>query len=72
MDVPWPGFRILWRVWIGAVVLIALLSPIIATDLMVMLPLATMVLLGGSTLKRYAEQRPSCHRCALPLDHPED
>ncbi len=68
VDVPWPGFRVAWRAWIVVAAILAICSPVIATDLLIMLPTASIFLLGGSTLKRYSEKRSACHLCALPLD----
>jgi hypothetical protein len=67
---PWRGFRILWRGWLGLVVLLGLTAPIWATDLMVMMPTACFILLAGGSLSTYAKQPPTCRRCKLELTDP--
>ena len=65
---PWPGYRVLWRVWIVGAALIVLAAPILAADIAMMIPTAALYLLGGSTLKRLSEERTTCRRCGALIE----
>ena len=52
----------------GTVGGLLLLSPVLAADLMFMMPTAAMIALAGGTIFREAGQIPRCRACQFPMD----
>lgn len=67
MEVPWRGWVHARRVWVASVVGLCMITPIVATDVLVMTPMALALLMGGGTLNTLAEQVPRCRRCQLEI-----
>ncbi|MDB4974282.1 MAG: hypothetical protein JWN48_2623 [Myxococcaceae bacterium] len=67
---PWPGFRVVRRVWIGGVACVVTLSPILFSDIVVMIPLTMAFLFAGGPVLHYAKETPTCRSCGLSRPHP--
>ena len=67
---PWRGFRAVRRLWLVGAALIVLFSPILFSDLLVMIPLSTVFLFAGGPVLALAAERPTCVRCGLERPHP--
>jgi RNA polymerase subunit RPABC4/transcription elongation factor Spt4 len=67
VDVPWRGWRVLARVWMGVMVVVIAVSPILIAEITVLLPIGIMIALSGTTLMRMAEEVPRCRRCKLDV-----
>jgi hypothetical protein len=67
---PWPGFRVAKVVWCGVSGLILLLSPILFSDLVVMIPMSMAFLFAGGPVFAHAAQLPTCPSCGLARPHP--
>jgi hypothetical protein len=65
--VPWRGFQYVRRVWIAGVVVIVVLAPILASDLIVMMPLSVVYLFAGGPVLGFAQLQPTCRVCGLAL-----
>ena len=67
---PWAGFRVLRVLWLAGLCVVVALAPILASDLVVMIPLSVMFLLGGGPISFFAKQLPTCAACGLERPHP--
>jgi hypothetical protein len=67
---PWAGFRLLRVVWLAGLCVVVTLAPILASDLVVMIPLSVMFLFGGGPILAFAKQQPTCAACGLERPHP--
>ncbi|HEX5661562.1 MAG TPA: hypothetical protein VFX59_30440 [Polyangiales bacterium] len=67
---PWPGFRIAKFVWCGVAALILMLSPILFSDLVVMIPMSMAFLFAGGPVFAHAALTPTCPACGLERPHP--
>jgi hypothetical protein len=67
---PWPGFRVARRIWLGGLAVIAALSPILFSDLFVMIPMTMAFLFAGGPVLEHARQTPTCRECGLSRPHP--
>ncbi|MET0283076.1 MAG: hypothetical protein ABW352_01345 [Polyangiales bacterium] len=67
---PWAGFRIAKLVWCAVSGLILLLSPILFSDLVVMIPMSMAFLFAGGPVFAHAAQQPTCPSCGLARPHP--
>ena len=56
--------------WLGGLCVVVALAPILASDLVVMIPLSVMFLLGGGPISFFAKQLPTCAACGLERPHP--
>ena len=65
---PWAGWMWLKRGWVATMLVVLLLSPIMASDLIVMMPTGALIALAGSTIFREAARIPRCRRCQFPMD----
>lgn len=67
---PWGGFGAVYSAWkLGALVL-AVFSPILASDLVVMMPLSMAFLFAGGPVIAFARQQPTCRSCGLARPSP--
>jgi hypothetical protein len=67
---PWAGFGAVYSAWkLGALVL-AVFSPILASDLVVMMPLSMAYLFAGGPVIAFARQQPTCRSCGLARPSP--
>lgn len=67
---PWAGFGAVYSAWkVGALVL-AVFSPILASDLVVMMPLSMAFLFAGGPVIAFARQQPTCRSCGLARPTP--
>jgi hypothetical protein len=64
---PWPGFIWIKRGWYAALVIIALLGPIIMSEITLLLPLAMFFALAGGPIHMLAAERNSCSECGAEL-----
>jgi hypothetical protein len=67
---PWPGFRVAKVVWCGVTALILTFSPILFSDLVVMIPMSMAFLFAGGPVFAHAAQLPTCPSCGLARPHP--
>jgi hypothetical protein len=67
---PWRGFRAVRGIWLCGAAFILLFSPILFSDLLLMIPLSTIFLLAGGPALACAAQAPTCVRCGLERPHP--
>ncbi len=67
---PWPGFRVAKVVWCAVSLLILVLSPILFSDLVVMIPMSMAFLFAAGPVFAYAAQQPTCASCGLARPHP--
>lgn len=67
---PWPGFRIAKFVWCGVAGLILAFSPILFSDLIVMIPFSMAFLFAAGPVFALAAQLPTCPACGLARPHP--
>jgi len=67
---PWAGFGVVYLAWKAGVIVLAVFSPIIASDLVVMMPLSMAFLFAGGPVIAFAEQQPTCRSCGLARPHP--
>lgn len=63
----WGGFRWVKRGWYTGVVMIAALSPIIMSEITVLLPLAVAFGLAAGPVHALAAQRDTCSDCGAEL-----
>lgn len=68
VDLPWAGWRHAATLWKVAVLTVMVLSPVMATDLCVMLPIGALIAAAGPSILREAAVPPKCRACGLPLD----
>jgi len=64
------GFRIARVLWMLGLVVIVMLAPILASDILVMTPLALMFLFAGGPLIGLAKRPPTCRVCGLERPSP--
>ncbi|MEM1418950.1 MAG: hypothetical protein AAGH15_28920 [Myxococcota bacterium] len=64
---PWRGWRWALRGWVGVLVLLGILSPVLSADYCVMIPSAMLVMSAGGPLLRLAREVPTCRRCGAPI-----
>jgi hypothetical protein len=67
---PWAGFGAVYSVWKVGVAVLAVFSPIIASDLVVMMPLSMAFLFAGGPVIAFAQQQPTCRSCGLARPSP--
>lgn len=65
---PWAHWSKVWWIWCGAIVVIALLSPIMGADYVCMIPTMMAIIVAGGPIYRYRAERPSCSVCSAELD----
>jgi hypothetical protein len=53
------------RIWIAGVIVVIALSPILFSDLFVMIPLTMAFLFAGGPVLALAQQQPTCRVCGL-------
>ena len=63
----WPGFRWAKRAWWGTVGLVCILSPIILSEITVLVPLAIMIAGAAGPVHSLAAQKPTCRDCGAEL-----
>ena len=66
-DRVWAGFRWAKRAWYGGIVVIVLLSPIIMSEITLLLPLALAFGLAAGPVHALAAQRDTCSECGAEL-----
>jgi hypothetical protein len=59
-----------YSVWKVGVAVLAVFSPIIASDLVVMMPLSMAFLFAGGPVIAFAQQQPTCRSCGLARPSP--
>lgn len=62
---PWRGYRAARWLWIAGLVLLGALSAILASDIIVMLPLTVAYLFGCGPAFALAKEPPTCRVCGL-------
>jgi hypothetical protein len=67
---PWRGYRSLRVVWFGGLAVIVTFAPILASDLVVMMPLSVLYLFAGGPVLGFAAQTPTCSECGLARPKP--
>lgn len=67
---PWVGFRVARVLWMVGLAVIVMLAPILASDILVMTPLAVMFLFAGGPLFGLAKRTPTCRACGLERPSP--
>lgn len=67
---PWAGFRVARVIWVVGVALIVLLSPILFSDLVLMIPLTMAFLFAAGPVLSLAQQLPTCRSCGLARPQP--
>lgn len=65
---PWPHWRKVWLAWCGAILVLAVLSPIMGADQCVMIPTMMGIIVAGGPIYRYSRERPICTVCSAELD----
>jgi hypothetical protein len=65
---PWPGWGRLRVFWLVAVGVIGLLSPILMSDVSVMLPSAMMFVLAIGPISALARIKPTCLHCGARVE----
>jgi hypothetical protein len=63
----WGGYRWVKRAWWASVGAICLLSPIILSEITVLVPLAIMVAGAAGPIHALAAQKPTCRDCGAEL-----
>jgi hypothetical protein len=67
---PWRGYRIACSLWIVGLVVLGALSAILASDILVMLPLTVAYLFGAGPVFAMAKEQPTCRSCGLARPSP--
>ena len=67
---PWRGYRAARWLWIAGLVLLGALSAILASDIIVMLPLTIAYLFGCGPAFAMAKELPTCRVCGLARPSP--
>jgi len=63
----WPGFLWARRDWYGGLVLLAVLAPVIMSEITVLMPLAILFGLAAGPVHALAAQRATCSECGAEL-----
>jgi hypothetical protein len=63
----WPGYRWAKRAWYSAIGLLCVLSPIILSELTVLIPLAVCIAMAAGPVHSLAAQKPTCRDCGAEL-----
>jgi hypothetical protein len=63
----WRGYRWVKRVWYTAVILLCVLSPIILSEITVLIPIAVTIAMAAGPVHSLAAQRPTCRDCGAEL-----
>ena len=63
----WPGYRWAKRGWYTAVVGLCVLSPIILSEMTVLIPLAVTIAMAAGPVHSLAAQKPTCRDCGAEL-----
>lgn len=64
---PWPGFVWIKRAWWGGLALLALLMPVIMSEITLLMPLAIAFGLAAGPVHMLAAQRRTCRECGAIL-----
>ena len=65
---PWRGWRIAKVVWFVVVGVMLLVSPIMMSDYVIMIPTMMVIIAAYGPLNGAASQRPTCRRCGLAFE----
>jgi hypothetical protein len=63
----WPGFVWVKRSWYAGIGILCVLSPIILSELSVLIPLAMMFGLAAGPVHALASQKPTCRTCGAEI-----
>ena len=64
---PWHGFRWIKRAWYAGLLLLALLMPVIMSEITLLLPLAMAFALAAGPVHRLAAEPCSCSECGAEI-----
>jgi hypothetical protein len=64
---PWSGFRYARPIWFAGVAVLVVLAPILASDIVVMIPLSVVYLFAGGPVLGLAQEPRTCRACGLAL-----
>ena len=65
---PWRHWTLLFRAWLGGLVVFLAASPFVIGDFCVVQPCLMLYLIAGSILRRHTKEKPVCRRCSLELE----
>jgi hypothetical protein len=63
----WHGWKHCFRVWLGGLVVMLAMTPLLAYDFCVLIPGMMLYMVAGSPLRHLARTAPVCRRCSLDL-----
>ena len=71
-DLVWGGFRWTKRAWYAGILMIVALSPIIMSEITLLMPLAVAFGLAAGPVHALAAQRATCSRCGAELKRTQE
>jgi hypothetical protein len=63
----WHGWKWCWRVWLGGLIVLLAMTPLIAYDFCILIPGMMVYISAGGPLWQLSRTRPVCRKCSLEL-----